>query len=88
MEEITLNINKQDLELILESLCTLGCLDVQSRQWSDSMQRAIDLAIDLRKKHQSVFLSSAFLWTKDTENFFTKESTKELIKYFPELVEN
>jgi hypothetical protein len=87
MEVVNLTLNKKDLEVILESLCFTACVDVNHPLYQEDIEHATDLAINLRKQHRDIVLSTAFISTKDSSQFMGY-NTPKLIQYFPELLEN
>lgn len=86
-EKITLNLNLNELEIILSSLCLYSSVDVYSPMYRDAVETALDLAIKIRQQYSTVPLTNAFALKDKAENFLDENSDK-LMQFFPELVEN
>jgi hypothetical protein len=79
------NFSTREIQLILESLLYCASTDLNHTLYHEDLVDVSKLAIKLRLLHQDIPIDNVFI-IKD--NITSSGYTQELLKYFPELIEN
>lgn len=80
-----INLSSKEIQLILESLLYCASTDLSHTLYHEDLIDVSSLAIKLRLSHQDISVANVFM---SEDNIITSPYTDELLKYFPELIEN
>lgn len=79
------NLSEDQLRLIIESLLFSSSVSVNGNWYKEESEECVNLAYSLRKENNNVLLKNVFI-LKEKEYY--DEHADEIIKYFPEILEN
>lgn len=79
------NLSSREIQLILESLLYCASIDLNHTLYHEDLIDVSGLAIKLRLAHLDIPIVNVFL---SGEDIASSGYTQELLKYFPELIEN
>jgi hypothetical protein len=87
MEEKVYNLNNlthNQIKLIIETLLYAGSVDINSSWYKNDIEEIVELAIDLRKIASNIPLKNIYIFEEE----YIDSTTKKILDYFPELLDN
>jgi hypothetical protein len=82
---IQLNLTKEQLKIVLESLLFHSSVDINSRWCKDECDLSYDLAKNIRQKHPKILTENVYIFKEDSLH---DDISKKIVDLFPETLEN